>query len=226
MRYILLALLLVLSPQVRSEIVYNGTLSTRGNNGSASSGTIWGETFTSATYVSRVSSISLYLAKGTGSGTISVSVYAVTPYTDGSTSGYVSTGTALSTSSSIDSSTLWSGAYVGEATFTNFTYYNLAANTRYAFQLNTSNLTGSISINAGVPNNSTTTGQNRYYSNNGGSSYSITGNYNTLSGFVNVTAVPEPATLILTGSALAAGAVGAFIKRRRKAFQEANAGDI
>ena len=32
--------------------------------------------------------------------------------------------------------------------------------------------------------------------------------------------VPEPATLILTGSALAAGAVGAFFKRRRKVSTE------
>lgn len=35
------------------------------------------------------------------------------------------------------------------------------------------------------------------------------------------TAVPEPGTLILTGSALAAGAVGAYFKRRRKARTEA-----
>ena len=32
--------------------------------------------------------------------------------------------------------------------------------------------------------------------------------------------VPEPATLILTGSALAAGAIGAFFKGRRKVSTE------
>ena len=39
--------------------------------------------------------------------------------------------------------------------------------------------------------------------------------------FTLYTAVPEPGTLILTGSALAAGAVGAYFKRRRKARTEA-----
>ena len=34
--------------------------------------------------------------------------------------------------------------------------------------------------------------------------------------FYDSTSVPEPATMILTGSALAAGAIGAYFKRRRK----------
>ncbi len=43
-------------------------------------------------------------------------------------------------------------------------------------------------------------------------------NYFTFS--VNATAVPEPSTMILTGTALAAGAVGSYFKRRRKAKAE------
>jgi len=38
--------------------------------------------------------------------------------------------------------------------------------------------------------------------------------------FTLYTAVPEPGTMILTGTALAAGAVGAYFKRRRKAKAE------
>ena len=34
--------------------------------------------------------------------------------------------------------------------------------------------------------------------------------------YYDSTAIPEPATMILTGSALAAGAIGAYFKRRRK----------
>ena len=34
--------------------------------------------------------------------------------------------------------------------------------------------------------------------------------------YYDSTSVPEPATIILTGSALAAGAIGAYFKRRRK----------
>ena len=34
--------------------------------------------------------------------------------------------------------------------------------------------------------------------------------------FYDSTSIPEPATMILTGSALAAGAIGAYFKRRRK----------
>ena len=34
--------------------------------------------------------------------------------------------------------------------------------------------------------------------------------------FYDSTSIPEPATIILTGSALAAGAIGAYFKRRRK----------
>jgi LPXTG-motif cell wall-anchored protein len=75
-------------------------------------------------------------------------------------------------------------------------------------------------INAGVPTNSLNAGQNRYLSTNGGSSHDITGDYNTLTGYVDVTAVPEPTTFILGGGALAAGAIGAYFKRRRKANQE------
>ena len=34
--------------------------------------------------------------------------------------------------------------------------------------------------------------------------------------YYDSTSVPEPATIILTGSALAVGAIGAYFKRRRK----------
>ena len=211
--------------QVKADIVYNAGYVTQGNNGAVSSSYISGQTFTNANYSSIINYITMYMAKGSAVGTVSLSIYAVTPYTDRSgNSGYKPTGAALSTSNSIDASTLWTGAYTNQATFTGFTYYELAANTRYAYQLNTSGLTaGAVEVNAGALTNSTTTGQNRFFSSNGGTSYDLTGDYNILSGFVDVTAVPEPTTLVLTGGALAAGAIGAYFNRRRRATQPATA---
>lgn len=211
--------------QVKADIVYNAGYVSQGNNGSVSSSNILGQTFTNANYSSTINYITMYLAKGTGVGTVSLSIYAVTPYTDGGGhSGYKPTGAALSTSNSIDASTLWTGGYTNQATFTGFTHYELAANTRYAYQLNTSGLTsGQVAFNAGALTNSTTTGQYRFYSSNGGTSYDLTGDYNILSGFVDVTAVPEPTTLVLTGGALAAGAIGAYFNRRRRATQPTTA---
>lgn len=77
----------------------------------------------------------------------------------------------------------------------------------------------------------------------GGQFFQNTGNFNVASGvsdywdplsvvagatdsaavtiYYDTTSVPEPGTLILTGSALAAGAVGAYFKRRRKTRNEA-----
>ena len=43
--------------------------------------------------------------------------------------------------------------------------------------------------------------------------------------FTVYAAVPEPGTMILTGSALVAGAIGAYIKRRRKSKSQVDAAD-
>lgn len=221
MRYILLAFLLGICPQVRSEIVYGQVgIFAGGNNGEIRSNYTWGQSFTNANYVSRINSIALYLNRNSASGTLSLSIYAAQSYTDsGNRTGYISTEPALSTSNSIDVSTIESSG-LGLTIFTGFSSYDLTAGNRYVYQINSSNVTGAVMINAGVPTNSLNAGQNRYLSTNGGSSYDITGDYNTLTGYVDVTAVPEPTTFILSGGALAAGAIGAYFKRRRKANQE------
>ncbi len=43
--------------------------------------------------------------------------------------------------------------------------------------------------------------------------------------FTVYAAVPEPGTMVLTGSALVAGAIGAYIKRRRKSKSQVDAAD-
>ena len=91
---------------------------------------------------------------------------------------------------------------------------NLSAGARYAFFTDFSDVTDVGALHFYV-NNSSYSDQNNINqnyintSNTGVSGQSVVGT-------VEVSAVPEPGTLILTGSVLAVGAIGAYIKRRRK----------
>jgi len=81
------------------------------------------------------------------------------------------------------------------------TYYQLAIRTNSAVAI--TGITGSgYEVNDFIPT----------YINNDGSLYSNT----NPAAYTVYAAIPEPGTMILTGSALLAGAVGAYIKRRRK----------
>jgi hypothetical protein len=120
-------------------------------------------------------------------------------------------------SSSIDVSLIGAGSDV----VFNYSGVNLAAGTRYAFQADFN------SVNFGSPAGSIT-----YYTDSDGygeQNYFRTPDDPADTGYttgleavqgvvtVDVASVPEPGTLILTGTALVAGAIGAHLKRRRKA---------
>ena len=87
---------------------------------------------------------------------------------------------------------------------------NLSAGARYAFFTDFSDVTDVGALHFYV-NSSSYPGQNYIIDNIGLANQSVVGTVE-----VEVAAVPEPGTLILTGSVLAVGGIGAYIKRRRK----------
>ena len=169
----------------------------------------FGNTFSTGIQASTLKTISLYLSKsGTISGNLLLKIYATTG-PSGPENTYVPMGAALG-SSSIDVSLIGAGSDV----VFNYSGVNLAAGTRYAFQADFN------SVDFGSP-----AGLITYYTNSDGygdQNYFRTPDYTTgleaVQGVVtvDVASVPEPGTLILTGTALVAGAIGAYIKRRRK----------
>jgi hypothetical protein len=167
----------------------------------------FGNTFSTGSQASTLKTISLYLSKsGTISGNLLLKIYATT----GTSENYVPSGATALGSSSIDVSLIGAGSDV----VFNYSGVNLAADTRYAFQADFN------SVNFGPP-----AGSISYYTDSDGygdQNYFRTPDYFTgteaVRGVVtvDVASVPEPGTLILTGTALVAGAIGAYIKRRRK----------
>jgi len=192
---------------VRADIVYQVNSSDADYNVNTNS-YYFGNTFSTGSQASTLKTISLYLSKsGTFSGALYLKIYATT----GTSENYVPSGAALG-SSAIEVSAI---SALGSNVVFNYSGVNLAADTRYAFQADFN------SVNFGSPDGLIT-----YYTNVDGyesENYFRTPNYTTgleaVRGVVtvDVASVPEPGTLILTGTALAAGAIGAYIKRRRKA---------
>lgn len=176
----------------------------------------FGNTFSTGSQASTLKTISLYLSKsGTFSGALYLKIYATTG-PSGPENTYVPSGAALG-SSVINVSAI---SALGSNVVFNYSGVNLDANTRYAFQADFRSVlfgpTGSIS----------------YYTDSDGygdQNYFRTPDYFTgteaVQGVVtvDVASVPEPGTLILTGTALVAGAIGAYIKRRRKSTSQADA---
>jgi hypothetical protein len=225
---ILFASMLFFAPSLRAGIVYNVPIDSSGyyyNNSYAGSFGYAGNTF-STTSATTLKSISVYLNNLNESltGNATLRVYATTyfahPYYP---SGYVITGSSL-TESSIARSGISSAsdtptdANKYTFNFTGSNAYNLTANTRYAFMLET--------LNIGMWQNFSNDyapGENfvEIYYDNSTSPSTIYNNpipYSSIAGQVEVetTAVPEPGTLILTGSALLAGAIGVYFTRRHK----------
>ena len=208
-KYLIAFILFVISfCSVRADIVYEVYSHDSDYNVNANA-YYFGNTFSTGSQASTLKTISLYLSKsGTISGNLLLKIYATT----GTSENYVPSGATALGSSSIDVSAI---SELGSNVVFNYSGVNLAADTRYAFQADFN------SVNFGPP-----AGSISYYTDSDGygdQNYFRTPDYFTgteaVRGVVtvDVASVPEPGTLILTGTALAAGAIGAYIKRRRKA---------
>jgi hypothetical protein len=191
---------------VRADIVYQVNSSDADYNVNTNS-YYFGNTFSTGSQASTLKNISLYLSKsGTFSGALYLKIYATT----GTSENYVPSGAALG-SSAIEVSAI---SALGSNVVFNYSGVNLDANTRYAFQADFRSIlfgpTGSISYYT----DSDGYGDQNYFR-----TPANTTGLEAVRGVVtvDVASVPEPGTLILTGTALAAGAIGAYIKRRRKA---------
>ena len=214
--------LIFLCPSIRADIVvYSNTVSdTYYING----GVNFGNTFSNTASASNIKSVSLYFMNNgvqddTGftywaTGTMKLGIYATTI---NSVSGlYDLSGPALVTASLNMSIAPHSGdpADSNLPAFYTFDFTNslgdrnLSAGARYAFFTDFSDVTDVGALHFYV-NSSSYPGQNYIIDNIGLANQSVVGT-------VEVAAVPEPGTLILTGSVLAVGAIGAYIKRRRK----------
>lgn len=88
--------------------------------------------------------------------------------------------------------------------------YNMAANTEYNLQIRAYGNSGLMTLSSGTTlvNNMSDYITGATQTANNGSNYGAS--------FDLYTSVPEPGTLILTSSALVAGAIGAYFKRRRR----------
>ena len=218
---ILFASMLFLSPSLRADIVYSNL--TSGNQFSLAYNT--GNTFTTSSSASTLKYISLYLSQQSGfdpefgpyfaSGLMRIDLYRAsnTPNGSGVYNWDPSYG-HLADSATVDISTIsFSGGMV-TFDFSGRSGITLDANTRYSF------MTGFDASNYdlvyaygknGTTSGGSTIGAQNLIIDGIGQTQSI---YGTVE--VETTAVPEPGTLILTGSALLAGAIGVYFTRRHK----------
>ena len=224
---ILFASMLFLSPSLRADIVYSNL--TGGNQFSLGSNT--GNTFTTGSSASTIKSISLYLSQTTrtrpsffpwdpprtitASGLMRIDLYRAsnTPNGSGVYDWDPSYG-HLADSATVDISTIsFSGGMV-TFDFSGRSGINLDANTRYSFMTGFSasnyDLVYAYGEN-GTTSGGSTIGTQNLIIDGIGQTQSI---YGTVE--VETTAVPEPGTLILTGSALLAGAIGVYFTRRHR----------
>jgi hypothetical protein len=199
---ILFASMLFLSPSLRSDIaVYTQTSSLGG--GSYNGATPIGNTFSNINQATTLKLITLYMANDSSgaSGTLRLNIYEATT----GTGPYTYTGGILGFAE-------LNLATVGGTDFYSFGFSrgpSLEANKRYAFMTDISHVNDANYMRF-YNNGGTFEGQN-LIEGSIGQDRSILGEV-----FVETTAVPEPGTLILTGSALLAGAIGVYFTRRHK----------
>jgi hypothetical protein len=200
--------MLVLCSSLRAEVIYAtnvGRAEINGNNN-------LGNTFINTTGSAKViQTISLYLANqgNQASGTMRLGIYA-TEQTSDSIPMYNKTGSALATAS-INVSSLPNSPNDG-ATIFNFSSFGLsiANNTRYAFYTDNSDIIEASYLIMQFADGNYMRPENAIY-NGVGQDWAMNGTVE-----VETTAVPEPGSLILTGSALLAGAIGVYFTRRHR----------
>ena len=201
------ALFLFVAPSLRADVVYDvGT-------GSTSTVQITpmgiGNSFYTASSNTKLQTVSVYLyATSKYNATITVSIFNTT----GTGSNRVTTGSSLASVTYSDSVVTSNSS--ANPTLVAFDFggsnLRLTANTHYAFMTTTSSYyMYGFKTNTNPYDGVDNMIQGNYPS--GSSAYP-----NAFSGKVEVTAVPEPGTLILTGSALSAGAIGVYFTRRHK----------
>lgn len=218
--------LIFLCPSIRADIVYSNTVS---DGVYINGGVNFGNTFSNTASASNIKSVSLYFINNGvqndvgftfwATGTMKLGIYATTFNSDSGL--YDLSGPALVTSElNMSSLNMVRDPDTGDLTnstipaFYTFDFTNslgdrnLSANARYAFFTDFSDVLDVGALHFYV-NNSSYFGQNYISDNIGFPDQSVVGT-------VEVAAVPEPGTLILTGSVLAVGGIGAYIKRRRK----------
>lgn len=199
----------LLCPSLRAGIVYNVAQTTSNLNPiPVASGS--GNSFFTSSSNTKLTNISLYFSKSAFNvtGYITVDIYRTT----GSGGSYVTTGSILARRT-YDAS-LISSTNITTSPLVKFNFASsnliLTANTHYAF-------IASFSPSGPVSGNIYSSAVSNPYSNvDNLIYYTSPNNYYAMSGTVETTAVPEPGTLILTGSALLAGAIGVYFTRRHR----------
>jgi hypothetical protein len=211
----LFASMLFFAPSLRADIVtvYNQT--TLSGNWSGYSGN-WGNSFQNTNSASTLKTVSLYLAnQGTmdlitenivyASGTLKLDVFAAA----GGNGNWLPTGPSLGTATadkSFNGSQQLRDTYSFDFSSLNL---NLASGGNYAFKANFVSLTNAKALAVYVESGS-------WYGQNAFNGSSLVGESLNAVVTVETTAVPEPGTLILTGSALLAGAIGVYFTRRHR----------
>ena len=195
------AFFLFVAPFLRADVIYDvGTSST---STIQYRGEAVGNSFCTASSNTKLQTVSLYLYRTASFGNITVSIFNTT----GTGSSRVTTGSSLA-SVTYDASVITSNSSASPTLF-GFDFsgsnFQLTANTHYAFMTTTTN----YGLYGFYTNTNPYNGVDNMIQ--GTSAYP-----NAISGKVEVTAVPEPGTLILTGSALLAGAIGVYFTRRHR----------
>ena len=220
--FAIITLTLPSSPSLRADLIYNvGLQSGVGGQTLPSKSNYAGNSFLTGSAPATLNSISLYLGRfkfGSSypSGTLALDIYTAKLST--SPGLYMPDLSTKLATASVSVSSLSTESYPSTATIFNYTGVNaitLSANTNYAFYLNATGVYfpsgGQIAyrISNATPYKDGNWFSGGYPTGNG-SGYDISGQIDV------TTAVPEPGTLILTGSALLAGAIGVYFTRRHR----------
>jgi len=144
---------------------------------------------------SRISGLSLY---GSGNAAETGATFSIT---DGTTTHRGTFDIGADTTSSNELAVAWTGGN-----------WNLLTNKTYTISLTIAHTNNYLKIGTAGAVYDVTSGISNYWA----SPTSAHSNHVAIQLYYDPASVPEPGTMILTGTALTAGAIGAYIKRRRK----------
>ena len=217
-----LTTVLLLCPSIQADIVYEVLPAENPASQSYSLATTnLGNTFSNSSSPSLINSVSLYLSNNGvnddsgkaywATGTLSLGIYATTK---NSTTGLYDISGDVLVSASINLLTVPDSEpfnlYTFDFTGATIADRTLSAGTRYAFYTDFRRASDIGALYFGT-NNTAFPDQNIIFGGIGSPGQSMVGTVE-----VETTAVPEPGTLILTGSALLAGAIGVYFTRRHR----------